>query len=46
MAFFKKATGAEVVEIDEELYREEKATGYTNHALTSLMLANDAFPTY
>ena len=46
MAFYQRATGAPVVEIDEELYREEKATGYTNHALTSLMLANSAFPTY
>lgn len=25
---------------------EEKATGYANHALTSLMLANSAFPKY
>ncbi len=44
MEFYKKSTGAAVVEVDQELYREEKATGYTNHALTSLMLANSAFP--
>lgn len=44
MEFYKKATGSSVVEIDKELYREEKSTGYTNHALTSLMLANSAFP--
>jgi len=34
------------VTIDHELYAEEKETGYTNHALTSLMLANNAFPVY
>jgi glutaminase len=31
---------------DEQLYREEKLTGHTNHALTRLMLANKAFPQY
>ena len=42
--FYKKATSTDVVEVDKELYVEEKETGYTNHALTSLMLANRAFP--
>lgn len=46
MNFYQKATDADNVEIDQELYRDEKATGFTNHALTSLMLANNAFPLY
>ncbi len=41
--FYKDASTYDC-ELDEELYLEEKLTGYTNHALTSLMLANGAFP--
>lgn len=44
MEFFQKASSTPEVHIDENLYYEEKLTGYTNHALTSLMLANKAFP--
>ena len=46
MDFYQRATDAEEVVVDEELYSEEKETGYNNHALTSLMLANNAFPKY
>jgi glutaminase len=38
--FYKTATSAQEVAYDKRLYLEEKATGYANHALTSLMLAN------
>ena len=44
MDFYKRASDQPVVEIDNELYLDEKLTGYTNHALSSLMLANNAFP--
>lgn len=44
MEFYQKASGVVDLKIDEQLYYEEKLTGYTNHALTSLMLANKAFP--
>ena len=46
MEFYRRASDAKSVVIDEELYKEEKLTGYTNHALTSLMLANKAFPQF
>lgn len=46
MEFYRRASDATHVKIDEELYREEKLTGYTNHALASLMLANKAFPQF
>lgn len=42
--FFERASDCQPPILDENLYREEKLTGYTNHALTSLMLANKAFP--
>ena len=41
--FYKEMSNFEC-ELDEELYLEEKLTGYSNHALCSLMLANGAFP--
>ena len=41
--FYRKVSGFDC-ELDEELYLEEKLTGYSNHALCSLMLANEAFP--
>lgn len=44
MDFYKRASDQPVVRIDEELFLEEKLTGHNNHALTSLMLANGAFP--
>lgn len=44
MNFYKEATNAPEVTYDHNLYEEEKATGYNNHALTSLMLAKCAFP--
>lgn len=44
--FYCIATTAKGVDFDENLYEEEKLTGHTNHALTSLMLANRAFPPY
>lgn len=46
LRFYESATSSSHVEIDTELYLDEKATGYSNHALTSLMLANKAFPKY
>ena len=39
-----KATNAKSAEIDIPLYKDEALTGHTNHALKSLMLANNAFP--
>lgn len=42
--FYQRASGQNEVVIDEPLFRDEKLTGYTNHALTSLMMANTAFP--
>lgn len=45
MEFYKRASDQDVVVVDEALYLDEKLTGYTNHALSSLMLANSAFPT-
>jgi glutaminase len=42
--FYKRATNATSAEIDIPLYKEEALTGHTNHALKSLMLANNAFP--
>jgi len=42
--FYKAASQVDDVKLDYVLYQEEKLTGYTNHALTSLMLANNAFP--
>ena len=44
MSFYKVASSVEEIKLDTILYLEEKLTGYTNHALTSLMLANSAFP--
>lgn len=44
--FYKIATTENDVKVDENLFMEEKLTGHTNHALTSLMLANRAFPQY
>lgn len=44
MEFYKQASNQSHVEYDDELYKDEKLTGYTNHALTNLMLANNAFP--
>ena len=44
MNFYKAASSVDEVRLDTILYLEEKLTGYTNHALTSLMLANKAFP--
>lgn len=44
MEFYRRASDQVVVEVDEELYHDEKLTGYTNHALTNLMLANNVFP--
>ena len=42
--FYKRATNATTAEIDIPLYKDEALTGHTNHALKSLMLANNAFP--
>ena len=36
--FYQRATG------QNEVFLDEKLTGYTNHALTSLMMANNAYP--
>ena len=44
--FYKKATDASIIQVDQELYNEEKLTGHTNHALTSLMLAKRVLPQY
>lgn len=44
MEFYSRASDQKEVAIDEELYLEEKLTGYTNNALTNLMLANNVFP--
>lgn len=44
MEFYKRASDQPNVVVDEELYQDEKLTGYTNHALTNLMLANNVFP--
>lgn len=44
LEFWKKASNASEAIVDGELYCDEKATGYTNHALTSLMLARNKFP--
>ena len=51
MDFYRKATlipepKEGQICYDEQLYREEKLTGHTSHALTRLMLANKAFPVY
>jgi len=46
IAFYEKAAGVKNAKIDQELYEEERDTGYSNHALTSLMLSNNAFPVY
>ena len=42
--FYRKSTDEAIVEVDNELYKEEKLTGHTNHALTSLMLAKRVLP--
>lgn len=42
--FYQEATDCSRPILDESLYQDEKLTGYTNHALTSLMLASRAFP--
>ncbi len=44
LAFYKRAASVSSAEIDIPLYKDEKLTGHTNHALKSLMLANKAFP--
>lgn len=44
MEFYKAASDQPEVVYDEDLYLDEKLTGYTNHALTNLMLANNVFP--
>lgn len=44
MDFYRRASDQKEVVVDQELYLDEKLTGYNNHALTSLMLANNAFP--
>lgn len=46
MNFYKIATSSIEVKYDHKLFLEEKQTGYANHALASLMLANSAFPKY
>lgn len=46
LEFFNKSTGMKNTKIDMDVYNDEKETGYTNHALTSLMLAKKAFPKY
>lgn len=42
--FWKRASNATEAVVDAALYCDEKATGYSNHALTSLMLARGKFP--
>jgi glutaminase len=44
--FFKLVSNTENVEIDYNLAYEEKITGHSNHALSSLMLSNNVFPKY
>jgi len=44
LAFWKKASNASIVNVDEALYLEEKATGFTNHGLTSFTIARKNFP--
>ena len=44
VAFYGKASGQRQVEVDQHLYEEESITGHKNHALKSLMLANNVFP--
>jgi glutaminase len=47
VSFYQNSTLSDTAPTyDEQLYREEKLTGHTNHALTRLMLANKAFPQY
>jgi glutaminase len=42
--FYERASDCPAPVLDENLYQEEKLTGYNNHALTSLMLAKNCFP--
>ena len=42
--FYMKGCCAKTAEIDIQLYKDEALTGHTNHALKSLMLANEAYP--
>lgn len=44
--FFKLVSNTESVEIDYNLAYDEKITGHSNHALSSLMLSNNVFPKY
>ncbi|EGR29182.1 hypothetical protein IMG5_161320 [Ichthyophthirius multifiliis] len=48
LEFYQRATRKDLckqkIQIDHKLYLEEKLTGYTNHALSYLMLANGVFP--
>ena len=44
LEFYSRATDLKIRGIDYELYKEEELTGHTNHALKSLMLANESFP--
>jgi hypothetical protein len=39
-----RGSSAKRADIDLPLYKEEAMTGTTNHALRSLMLANDVYP--
>jgi glutaminase len=42
--FYMRASSAVRADIDLPLYKEESMLGCTNHALRSLMLANDRYP--
>lgn len=42
--FYMRGSSAKRADIDLPLYKEEAMTGTTNHALRSLMLANDVYP--
>ena len=44
--FYELVSNTKNVQVDYNLAYEEKITGHTNHALTSLMLSNNVFPKY
>jgi glutaminase len=43
-AFYKRASSAKRADIDYPLFKDESLTGFTNHALRSLMLSMNVYP--
>jgi glutaminase len=43
-AFYKRASSAKRADIDYPLFKDESLTGFTNHALRSLLLSKNAYP--